>query len=142
MTDPSVVYDSFLSKILDDEWGDWTEEELKADLEKLLLAALPWFKFPRTPLTMENGQFVNDLSFQEIEIIATYMKCEWLNRSILTWEHIKPLYEERDFSQANLVSKLSAALAAERKNAKQLESNYYRSVNYKPFSYRQLGAQE
>lgn len=142
MTDPSVVYDSFLSKILDDEWGDWTEDELKADLEKLLFAALPWFKFPRTPLTMENGQFVNDLSFEEIEIIATYMKCEWLNRSILTWEHIKPLYEERDFSQANLVSKLSAALAAERKNAKQLESNYYRSINYKPFSYRQLGAQE
>jgi hypothetical protein len=30
--------------------------------------------------------------------LATYMKCEWLNRTILTWENVKPLYEERDFS--------------------------------------------
>jgi hypothetical protein len=29
MTPYDVVYDAFLSKILDDEWGYWTEEEVK-----------------------------------------------------------------------------------------------------------------
>ena len=36
------------------------------------------------------------------------MKCEWLNRTILTWEHVKPMYEEKDFSEANLIDKLHA----------------------------------
>ena len=42
--------------------------------------------------------FVEELTSEEIQILATYMKCEWLNRSIMTWENVKPLYEERDFS--------------------------------------------
>ena len=42
------------------------------------------------------------------------MKCEWLNRSIMTWENVKPLYEERDFSQANLLDKLKNTLESER----------------------------
>ena len=66
------------------------------------------------------------------------MKCEWLNRTILTWENVKPLYVERDFSQANLIDKFNAMLAAEQANAAKLESIYYRSVNKKPFTYRKL----
>jgi len=63
------------------------------------------------------------------------MKCEWLNRTILTWENVKPLYEERDFSQANLLDKFNQMLAAEKKNAARLEAVYYRSINRKPFKY-------
>ena len=66
------------------------------------------------------------------------MKCEWLNRTILTWEHVKPLYEERDFSQANLIDKLNQTLEAERKSAEKLESLYYRAIKHKPFDYRRL----
>ena len=66
------------------------------------------------------------------------MKCEWLNRTILTWENVKPLYDERDFSQANLLDKFNAMLAAEQKNARRLEAIYYRSINKKPFKYGQL----
>jgi hypothetical protein len=29
MTSYQTVYDAFLAKILDDEWGFWTEEEVK-----------------------------------------------------------------------------------------------------------------
>jgi hypothetical protein len=46
------------------------------------------------------------LSNFEIQILAGYMKCEWLERTILSWENVKPLYVERDFSQANLLDKL------------------------------------
>jgi hypothetical protein len=41
------------------------------------------------------------------------MKVEWLNRCIMTWENVKPLYVERDFSQANLLDKLNAMLKSE-----------------------------
>jgi len=102
--------------MLDDEWGYWEEEDIKEDWKAILKGALPWFKFPRVSLDIEIDEetgeesFVDDLSNEEIQILATYMKCEWLNRTILTWENVKPLYEERDFSQANLLDKFNQML--------------------------------
>ena len=141
MTSFDVVYDAFLGKILDDEWENWEESEVKEDLQSLLMGALNWFKFPRKSLEYTSEGFTGNLSNEEIQILATYMKCEWLNRTILTWENVKPLYEERDFSQANLIDKFNAMLAAERKNAQRLEAVYYRSVNRKPFDYTKLATQ-
>jgi hypothetical protein len=138
MTSYETVYDAFLSKILEDEWGFWTEEEIKQDLRSLLEGAIPWFKFPRVSLNRGDDGFENDLSNEEIQIIATYMKCEWLNRTILTWENIKPLYEERDFSQANLLAKFKDMLEAEKYNALKLERVYYRSRKGKSFEYSKL----
>ena len=142
MTSLQVVYDAFLSKILDDEWENWTEEEMEADLFSLLKAATGWFKFPRVSLEFTEEGFTDDLSNDEVQILACYMKCEWLNRNILTWENVKPLYEEKDFSQANLLDKFNAMLAAEKQTARRLEANYYRSVNKKSFAYRNLAKQK
>lgn len=136
MTSYEKIYDVFLGKILEDEWGDWSEEEIKSDLSSLMEAAIPWFKFPRVSLERNGESFLNDLSNEEIQIIATFMKCEWLNRVILTWENVKPLYDEKDFSQANLLDKFNKMLVQEKKNAKKLESLYYRSINGKPYKYR------
>lgn len=136
MTSYDKVYDVFLGKILEDEWGEWTEEEVKRDLNSLMEAAIPWFKFPRASLERGQDGFVEDLSNEEIQIIATFMKCEWLNRTILTWENVKPLYDEKDFSQANLLDKFKKMLEQERKIARKLESIYYRSINGKPYKYR------
>lgn len=141
MTSFSTIYDAFLSKILDDEWENWDGEDMEQDLATLLKGAIVRFKFPRKSLEYEDENFIEDLSDEEIQILASYMKCEWLNRSILTWENVKPLYEERDFSQANLLDKFNAMLAAEQKNAARLEAIYYRSINKKPFSYRDLATQ-
>lgn len=138
MTPFDGVYDAFMSKILDDEWDNWTQEEIEEDLYTLLQAAVMRFKFPRVSLEYDEDGFYGDLTNEEIQILACYMKCEWLNRTILTWENVKPLYEERDFSQANLLSKFNEMLAAEMKNGAKLEAVYYRSVNKKPFNYRQL----
>ena len=130
MTSFQTVYDAFLAKQLDDEWVQWDLEDIEADWKAILMGALPWFKFPRVSLEINENEdgFVEDLSNEEIQILATYMKCEWLNRTILTWENVKPLYEERDFSQANLLDKFNQMLAAEKKNAQRLEATYYRSV--------------
>ena len=138
MTSYDVVYDAFLAKILDDEWGYWTEEEVKQDLRAVLEGAIPWFKFPRVSLSRGDYGFNEDLSNEEIQILATYMKCEWLNRTILTWENVKPLYEERDFSQANLLAKFKQMLEAEEYKALKLERIYYRSYDSKPFDFQSL----
>ena len=138
MTEFRAIYDAFLAKILDDEWVTWDLDDILEDWQALMISALPWFKFPRVSLDydLETSTFNEDLSNEEIQIIATYMKCEWLNRTILTWENVKPLYDERDFSQANLLDKFNEMLAAEKKNAARLEAIYYRSIQRKPFGYR------
>lgn len=133
------VYDAFLAKMLEDEWLNWTDEEREEDWRALLDAAIPYFKFPRVSLAIEDDNFVDEnVSNEEIQILATYMKCEWLNRTILTWENVKPLYVERDFSQANLIDKLKQLLEREEYKALKLERIYYRSRKGKPFTYGDL----
>ena len=147
MTSFQVVYDAFLGKLLEDEWALWDEEDMKEDWKNILKGALPQFKFPRVSLDIEidpgseEEVFSGDLNNEEVQILATYMKCEWLNRTILTWENVKPLYEERDFSQANLIDKFRSMLEAEKKNAEKLEAKYYRSIQRKPFDYTRLATQ-
>lgn len=138
MTSYWKVYEAFLAKTLEDEWGDWAIEETEADMRQLLESAIPYFKFPRVSLDRNDEGFTEDLGSEEIQILSVYMKCEWLNRSIMTWENVKPLYEERDFSQANLLDKLKNTLEYERLNASRLEGIYYRSVKGKSFKYSKL----
>lgn len=138
MTPFSKVYDAFLSRILEDEWQYWMIEEAEQDWHQIMDNAITWFKFPRVSLEYDENGFLDNLSQAEIQIIADFMKCEWLNRCIMTWENVKPLYEERDFSQANLLDKLGSALELERKTARERESIYYRSRKGKPFDYSKL----
>lgn len=138
MTPYQDIYDSFLTKMLEDEWVNWEQHEVEEDLRNLLEGAIPWFKFPRKDLARDDEGFIEDLDNEEIQILANYMKCEWLNRTILTWENVKPLYEERDFSQANLLDKFNQLLQKEEKKAQRLESIYYRSIKHKPFDYSRL----
>jgi hypothetical protein len=73
-------------------------EEAEQDWRQIMENAITWFKFPRISLERTEEGFVSELSQAEIQIIADFMKCEWLNRCIMTWENVKALYEERDFS--------------------------------------------
>ena len=130
------------SQMMNGKIGKW--EEINEDWKTLLIGAIPWFKFPRTSLDFVTDDvtgevnFNEDLSNEEIQILATYMKCEWLNRTILTWENVKPLYDERDFSQANLIDKFRQMLEMEKKNAARLEAIYYRAIKRKPFDYTKM----
>ena len=138
MTPYTKVYEAFLARILEDEWENWLIDEAEADWRQLLDMAIPHFKFPRVDLNQTDEGFSGDLTMVEIQIIANFMKVEWLNRCIMTWENVKPLYTERDFSQANLLDKLEKMLDSERKNAEKMESIYYRSRNGKPFDFSKL----
>ena len=142
-----VVYSAFLSKVLEDEWGKWTTEEVEMDMKQIMYAAIPNFKFPRVSLEPAEGNYLNeafeeDLTNNEIQIIATWMKYEWVNRCIHTWENIKPLYEERDFSMANLLDSLNETAQLAKKEALRLESLYYRSIKGKTFEYRHLAGDQ
>ena len=138
MTPYSTIYKAFLARILEDEWENWLIEEAEADWREIMEMAIPWFKFPRVDLSHDDNGFSGDLGYEEIQIIANFMKCEWLNRCIMTWENIKPLYVERDFSHANLLDKLNKTLEFEKDKAQELESIYYRSRKGKPFDFSKL----
>lgn len=142
MTPYDIVYDAFHARILEDEWENWLIEEAESDWRQILEMALPHFKFPRVDLTHDDKGFSGDLGQEEIQIIANFMKCEWLNRCIMTWENVKPLYTERDFSQANLLEKLQKMLESEITRAEKLESIYYRSWKGKPFDFNRLASQK
>ena len=138
MTPYWKVFSPFLAKTLEDEWGQWMPEETEADMREILESAIPYFKFPRKSLDRDDRGFIEDLDSEEIQLLSCYMKCEWLNRSIMTWENVKPLYEERDFSQANLLEKLKSTLEYERTNVARLEDVYYRSIKGKSYKYSSL----
>ena len=133
------IYEAFLVKLPsdNDEWDGWLREETEEDMRHILESAIPYFKFPRISLERDENGFTNELKSEEIEIIATYMKCEWLNRQILSLENIGPQYDERDYSPANQLAKLNELLKATQNRAAKLERFYYRSILGKPFKYSQ-----
>lgn len=137
-TSYKTIYDAFTSKILEDEWSLWDELSIQEDMRQILEGAIPQFKFPRIDLERDDDGFLNELQNGEIQILASYMKIEWLNRCVDSIDHLRPLYAEADFSQANLIDKLTKHLSAERTSVGQLEAKYYRSINGKPFPYRNL----
>ena len=115
------VYDAFLARITADEWT--LEEELaivERDWQELLKMAIARFKYPRVSLDFEEVtaaegncpqlkiyQFKEDLTNDEIQLLALYMKHEWIKRCVASWEHIGQLYTSKDFSMANHLDKLN-----------------------------------
>ena len=115
------IYPLFLSKITDDMYMEISEEQTTKLLQELLISALPWFEFPRKPLTYtfdehDTGIFDSELSDEEKNIIAIYMVVEWLGQQLASIENVRMKYSGSDFkftSQANHLAKIQ-----------QLKANY------------------
>lgn len=140
-----AVYDAFLSKVNEDEWSHcYSKEDLEyfiKDWRAFLNQALPYFKFPRCKLDIdeENQCFVDErMGNEEIQVISTFMKQQWLKRTVDSWENIKTQYDEADFSQANLLKTFISLKDQVCKEAADLERTYYRSVNKAPYNYKKL----
>ena len=156
MTSYDVVYSAFLSKVTGDDWEFEYREDINQmlptendleDLRQILENALPYFKFPRTSLARNDEGFENDLSPEEISIISEYMKVEWLDRTIHTWENVKVMYDERDWSPANLLKQFISLLERSEQKALKLERLYSRSITdkdgmRKPFDFSQLAGKQ
>ena len=140
------VYDAFLGRITADEWT--LEEELaivERDWQELLKMAIFRFKYPRVSLEVEqlddensespqlhSYQFVDDLTNDEIQLLALYMKHEWIKRCIASWENIRQLYADKDFSQENHLDKLNKLEAEVKIEIDDAESIYDRSRGKRP----------
>ena len=140
------VYDAFLARITADEWT--LEEELaivERDWQELLRMSIFRFKYQRVSLEVEEVeledarpqqlklyQFVEDLTNDEIQLLALYMKHEWIKRCIASWENIRQLYADKDFSQANHLDKLNKLEAAVALEVHKAEGIYDRSRSKRP----------
>ena len=139
------VYDAFLARITADEWT--LEEELaivERDWQELLKMAIARFKYPRISLEIEQVdqtendsqlavyQFTDDLGNSEIQMLALYMKHEWIKRCIASWENIRQLYTSKDFSQANHLDKLNKLEEAIALEVRKYEGVYDRSRGGNP----------
>lgn len=139
------VYDAFLCKVNEDDWARcYNEEDLEwfiKDWRAFLNSAIPYFKFPRCKLDIneEKQCFIDEeMSRDEVEVLAVYMKQEWLKRTIDSWENIKTQYDEADFSQANLLKTFISLRQEVKDEARLAESIYYRSIKKRPFHYGRL----
>lgn len=143
------VYDAFLARITADEWT--IEEDLaivERDWQQLLDIAIFRFKYPRNSLKKldmricdcgckcENPAFPyafeGDLEQDEIQLLALYMKHEWVKRCVASWENIRQLYSDKDFSQANFLDKLTKLEAAIAEEVHKAEGIYDRSRDKRP----------
>lgn len=145
MTSFQTVYDAFLSKIKEDDWCEESDiEMILCDWRAILESAIPNFKFPRVSLNRNVDGFLDDLGDDEIQILANLMKEEWLSRTINSWENVKVMYDERDFSQANLLDKFIKLLENVQDKNRKLQKMYSRSILdkkdglRKPFDYSSL----
>lgn len=139
------IYDAFLAKVNEDDWSKcYSKEDLEwyiKDWRSILNSAIPYFKFPRCGLEIDEEKQVfidENMTQDEVQVLAVYMKQEWLKRTIDSWENIKTQYEESDFSQANLLKNFISLRQQVITESKFVESVYYRSIKKKPFKYSRL----
>lgn len=133
-----TIYDAFLAKVEADDWTltEMTEEGPSKDLLKdwgmILDAAIVQFRYPRVSLDYEGDSFKEDLGNDEIQVLTNLMKLEWIRRCIATWDNIRQLYSDKDFSQANFLDKLNKTGEQVRDECRLLLDRYGRAENYKP----------
>lgn len=137
----ATVYNRFLGKITDDMYIELTPQDTMRDLRNLLIEAIPNFEFPRKNLDsyilstlniakdqyedsqfivneiddlyyeIENSFFTEELTTEEINILALIMKAQWIQRQVASIENTRMKYSGSDFkmtSQANHLSKLQS----------------------------------
>ena len=138
------VYDRFLGKITDDMYMELTPLDTLKDLQNLLINSIPGFEFPRIKLDFTIGEFEvyaeelsyndtssfeEDLSSEEINILALLMLEGWLQRQITSIENTRQKYSGTDFkmtSQANHLAKLLVLLAEAQRQSLHMQRLYKR----------------
>jgi len=119
----SDIYNKFLTDIKDDSLLDFTVEERMEILDGLLKKSISRFKacqtdlldrterIPATDTTLAvEGQFNQDLTEEEMNILATIMRKYWLNDKIYNLELLQQRMTTKDFkltSQAEHLLRLT-----------------------------------
>lgn len=133
-----VLFDSFLARIESQDWVIPEQIEIaERDWIQLLKIAIFQFRFPRVSLEFNEDEkvFLNEIGNPQIQVLATIMKHQWIKRCIASWEQIKMLYSNKDFSQANHLDKLIKLSDQVYVQVIKALATYSRSINGKPFNY-------
>ena len=143
----SEVYDAFLSKIKDYEFGELDYDVMQYDLMSMLRAAIADFRLCKVSLEIndrnkDNPVFVSTLTNEEIQILATIMKREWFRRIIADTDVLLQKFGEADFEFKSQASHLNALNKAEvqliDKEVKKKLSYYSRIKDGEIFDYGKL----
>ena len=140
-----AIYDSFLARISSDEWVLPDEMYIaQRDWFEFLKMAIFRFRFPRKSLEYDTDQmaFNEELGDAEIQVLAIYMKHEWVKRCVASWEEIRMLYSNKDFSQANHLDKLIKLSDQLELECAKSAATYYRSINGRPYDYTKLAGKK
>lgn len=140
-----AIYDSFLARISSDEWVLPDEMYIaQRDWFEFLKMAIFRFRFPRKSLEYDAEQmaFNEELDDAEIQVLAIYMKHEWVKRCVTSWEEIRMLYSNKDFSQANHLDKLIKLSDQLELECAKSAATYYRSINGRPYDYTKLAGKK
>ena len=155
----SSVYNRLLEKITDDLYVELTPQDTLRDLQHLLIDAISGFEFPRKNLydyelstaevdnssltgssfiieplednrsLVDNSSFANDLTEEEMNILALLMMNGWLQRQVTSIENTRQKYSGTDFkltSQANHLSKLLSLQTETQRQAFHMQRLYKR----------------
>lgn len=126
MTDFQKIYDRFLGKITDDMYLEVSKEETMADCYNILMDAIPNFEFPRFRLYEYTTEgFDDDLTSEEINILALLMMNTWLQRQITSIENTRMKYSGSDFKMTSQPNHL-AKLISLKNEAERLDRHYQR----------------
>lgn len=154
----STIYDNFLTRVTSDMYMEWTELDTYSHLQDLLTVSIPRFEFPRfnifdyeegyydslgTYKGVESnnievpaagwvgGTFHNNLTLEEINIIALDMVIEWLGQQLSTTDNTVMKYSGSDFkftSQANHMAKIKNLLDKYEQESNHLQKLYKRRI--------------
>lgn len=154
----STIYDNFLTRVTSDMYMEWTELDTYSHLQDLLTVSIPRFEFPRfnifdyeegyydslgTYKGVESnnievpaagwvgGTFHNELTLEEINIIALDMVIEWLGQQLSTTDNTVMKYSGSDFkftSQANHMAKIKNLLEKYEQESNHLQKLYKRRI--------------
>jgi len=115
MTLLSTVYDAFFSLITDDMYLEISQEDTKKDCRGLLNASIPLFEFPTRIFSITDAinddeedvsYFNQDLTLEEINIIAMGMVQIWIQRQMTSIEVTRQKFTGADFKQTSQASHL------------------------------------
>lgn len=145
----SVVFSAFMAQKSDFEIVPLEDYVIEQDNIVILNNALPKFRLSRVNLWDKDDHkqvFFNELSYEEIYIIACLMVEEWCTRMVMNTDTLIQKFGETDFefkSQANhLKAMVEAYRDVARLRSKTAISNYSRSYQGKIFDYRKIAGKE
>ncbi len=132
------VYDTFLSGIKDPLYAIMDEDEREIEFLTLLDKSIPRFLYPKVDLddrSSSTSTFNENLTFQEIQILAELMKREWVNQKINDVALIEQQYSDHDFkltSQAAHLRVLLTLKANIESDVKDMQHAYSKVKDRKP----------